>query len=507
MKRHFSLLIIAFILLTANYALATNGMNTIGFGARMVGMGGVSFAMKNDTNLMNTNPAGITSIPRRKIDLGTGILSPNVHFTNDLNDQDADKEMFYLPAAGVVEGLNGNKLSLGFGVYAQGGMGATYPDMKHDVFRQYDGNPQTMDDPLVGQEYHSNIGYLKFAPSVAYQITPKFSVGLAVNLGYASMEMKMPYSIDPAEMQGMTQDFEGNAITFGEFFQQLGYEEVTAYADMGDGVTATGFGGKLGIQYDLTEQWTIGASYTMESTLDFSGDATMNVNSQFGGAYERMVGAAMSMGMSLEQAQQYINNNLYQMGMMDEAGNFKDMTAAYDADIEFSWPQEFGVGIAFRPTETMTVATEVRWINWESAMEEFVMELSNGDNPLINQVMGTPDGNMTFSMPMNWEDQIVIALGTEYLATEKLTVRGGFNYGKNPVPEESILAIFPAIVESHVTLGGGYQLSNVFRLDVAGEYILTKEAETKESIIANEYDNSSNELGGFVFHITGSMGF
>ena len=74
----------------------------------------------------------------------------------------------------------------------------------------------------------------------------------------------------------------------------LGYEEVTAYADLKDGVTALGYGAKFGARYEVSNKLAVGAAYTMKSTLDFSGEAAMDMTSQFGHAYGLMVQGAMA---------------------------------------------------------------------------------------------------------------------------------------------------------------------------------------------------------------------
>jgi len=50
-------------------AVASNGLNLIGFGAESVGMGGADLAVARDTTAMNTNPAGLTQIRGHRVDL------------------------------------------------------------------------------------------------------------------------------------------------------------------------------------------------------------------------------------------------------------------------------------------------------------------------------------------------------------------------------------------------------------------------------------------------------
>jgi long-chain fatty acid transport protein len=111
---------------------------------------------------------------------------------------------------------------------------------------------------------------------------------------------------------------------------------------------------------------------------------------------------------------------------------------------------------------------DVKWVNWSNA-----------------------DGYQDF----DWDDQTVFGIGAQYQATDKVVLRAGYNYAKNPVSEhnnfngqtmttvqgitmpsyyyETFRIIgFPAIVEHHVTLGIGYQFTDAFSLDLGFVYAL-----------------------------------
>jgi long-chain fatty acid transport protein len=133
-------------------------------------------------------------------------------------------------------------------------------------------------------------------------------------------------------------------------------------------------------------------------------------------------------------------------------------------DLELESPQTFGFGVAYEPIpNTLLLEADVKWLNWSDA-----------------------DGYSDFG----WDDQWVFNIGAQYKPTPKLALRVGYNYGENPVETHSwddrngpvnvqgknvpatqyeILRIagFPAIVESHITAGIGYQLTKSVSIDVA----------------------------------------
>ncbi len=117
-----------------------------------------------------------------------------------------------------------------------------------------------------------------------------------------------------------------------------------------------------------------------------------------------------------------------------------------------STPAEVGVGVSYAIAGS-TVALDFKQIKWSDA-----------------------EGYKDFG----WNDQNVIALGYEY-ATEAWAARVGYNYAKSPIEDQGLagslnntlnLLGFPAIVESHVTLGGTYAFNEKTSLDLAYVYAL-----------------------------------
>jgi long-chain fatty acid transport protein len=135
-------------------------------------------------------------------------------------------------------------------------------------------------------------------------------------------------------------------------------------------------------------------------------------------------------------------------------------------------PQQVGIGIAYTYGKLL-LETDVKWINWSNA-----------------------NGYEDF----DWEDQWVFAFGVQYTPIPKLSLRAGYNYGKNPVKEhrgfngmqmisvqgktmptyyyETFRTIgFPAIVEHHLTAGVGYEFTPRFALHAGFMYAFENDIE------------------------------
>lgn len=108
-------------------------------------------------------------------------------------------------------------------------------------------------------------------------------------------------------------------------------------------------------------------------------------------------------------------------------------------------PEEYGIGFAYE-TDGHTIGFDYKRINWSSAK-------GYGD--------------------FGWEDSDVIAVGYEY-AENNWAVRVGYNHADSAVVEVADprlnffnLLGFPATAEDHYTLGGSYDFSNAFSVDLA----------------------------------------
>jgi len=156
---------------------------------------------------------------------------------------------------------------------------------------------------------------------------------------------------------------------------------------------------------------------------------------------------AVALGLTYTTPQPMTHERLYDF----------DMDGWFD-DLELGLPQKVGAGVAWTGSEAFLVEADVRWIDWANARgyEDF-----------------------------DWESQWTFAVGGRFHATERLSLRAGYNYGKNVVAEHngwnpggmtsfqgyqmSTFAYeyfriigFPAIVEHHITMGLGWQLTDNF---------------------------------------------
>lgn len=126
-------------------------------------------------------------------------------------------------------------------------------------------------------------------------------------------------------------------------------------------------------------------------------------------------------------------------------------------------PSVYAAGVAWKAADNLLIELNIKQLAWGSA-----------------------DGYGDFG----WDDQWVYAIGAQLETTDKLTLRAGFNYGEHPLENndgwnpQGVTTVqgkqvstfgyeylrtvgFPAIVESHVTVGFGYQINETLSFDAA----------------------------------------
>lgn len=121
-------------------------------------------------------------------------------------------------------------------------------------------------------------------------------------------------------------------------------------------------------------------------------------------------------------------------------------------------PQQFIVGLSGKPMPKLTLAGDVKYIDWQ------------GVSAIGNAPGG--QGGIPSDGGFGWKSQFVFLAGAAYDVNDKLTVRAGYNYGKSPIDENHVFAnfLFPAITEHHITAGGSYKMGQRYELGASAYY-------------------------------------
>jgi len=129
---------------------------------------------------------------------------------------------------------------------------------------------------------------------------------------------------------------------------------------------------------------------------------------------------------------------------------------------DFDMPENYNIGIAVKVIQPLLVAVDYQRINYTSVAS--VSNPSNNGGATISNTLGGP-GDRGFG----WSDVNVWKVGLQYQATDKLTLRGGYNHTDNPIQARDVTfnIIAPGVVQDHVTAGLTYKVGKNSELSLA----------------------------------------
>ena len=117
---------------------------------------------------------------------------------------------------------------------------------------------------------------------------------------------------------------------------------------------------------------------------------------------------------------------------------------------DFQFPSALTLGFAIKPTDKVTLVMDLSRINWSDSMSKFNLNFT------ADAASGGAAADI--SLNQNWDDQTVFKIGTAIQTTKNLTLRFGANFANNPVPDDYMNPLFPAIITDHYTTGFSYNV-------------------------------------------------
>lgn len=215
-----------------------------------------------------------------------------------------------------------------------------------------------------------------------------------------------------------------------------------------DGVGVTW---NIGVQIRPTSKLTIGLSYISQTETDQEGDVDVDIT-----------GTPLS-------------------------GLVTDPTATYDLDFRLRWPRSAHVGVVY-DLDFGRISVDGSWFHWQDAFDEFHLNLSDGDNAQFNALAGPTPRDV---IPLKWRDSFSIKLGYEHFFNAVSTLRVGYIYNLNPIPDKTLIPLFPGTLEHSFAVGYGHDFG-VARIDLAYQYAFGREREVGTSALAGGDFNSSS---------------
>jgi len=232
MKRIYLLPIAIGILLTVQQAEG-GGILLYETGTPEIGLAAAGWAARaQDAATVATNPAGMTRLNGDEMLTAAQLLYGDSKFsTNDFSSHDGgngDNPIGFFPGASFYYSHSqSDKLKIGMAVYGNFGLSLDYGD-------EWAGRYEFQSGTLIG---------MTFAPTMAYKVTDKLSVGAGFNIMYG-------YFSNDVALNNLVPGTADGKLTISD--------------------TEWGYGANLGLMYEFSPDTRVGLQYTTEIKLNFS---------------------------------------------------------------------------------------------------------------------------------------------------------------------------------------------------------------------------------------------
>jgi long-chain fatty acid transport protein len=369
-------------------AQATNGYFPHGFGVQSKGMAGAGVAIAQDGFAGANNPAQ-AAFAGAQMQVGGEIFSPKRDMRRSGSPMpglldtavSSGRTAFLIPEFGYNAPIS-NNLAVGLTVYGQGGMNTSYAGGQTMCADFATMTPMPGMNALCGMgKLGVDLMQLIIAPTVAYKLNDHHAIGVSPLLVYQQFEA---YGLHSFQMMP-------NASSNPSKLTNNGKD------------SSTGFGVRLGYMGKLSDQVSVGASFTPK--------------------------------ISMSRLDKYA-------GLFADGGKF---------DI----PAHYTVGMAFQVTPTVQIAADYNRINYSKVPSignpaGFGLGLPNGGG------FGWKDVE-TVKLGVQWKMNAKTTL--------RFGVNRGTNPVTGPNITPNILA--PGVMKTHLTIGGTYALSDKSELSWA----------------------------------------
>ena len=406
--------------------------NPVGSGARAMGMGNAFIAVADDATASAWNPGGLSQLEKPEFSFAGEIISLREFLSSASNPEIRDTETLNL--------FDLNYASLVLPFYYKTNMVISFNFLKlfrFDKALQFNSVSSIQDAEEIKRErqfdFEQEGTFSVVAPAYGINLTEKLSLGFTWNIWNDSITQASAY-----EKKEITID----TTIFGDFPSESNVV-VTSRFEVDDGDSFV-----IGGLYRFNKYWALGLVIKPSYTLDIR--------------HHRLVISRYS---DTEENDQVITDKTL--------------------DSEFEFPFILGTGIAWRPTDLVTISTDLTWTDWS----DFTFK---EEGKTTNPVSGRPlsEGKL--------DDTVTLRLGCEYLIVRDnylVPLRWGIGY--DPAPAVDSVDDFYT-----VNVGTGIQLFKRVNFDVAYEFRWGNDvnSDTFQGIDASEDIRQHRVLASMIYY-------
>ena len=376
---------------TVQHPAQAGGLLLYEFGTADVGLASAGYNVRaQDASTVFTNPAGMTRLAGTQVLAAGQVLWSSAKFSIGAGTSPALGD----GDGGYVTGSNG---------WFPGGGGfisySVSPDLKLGFALTGNfGAPLSYDDDWVGRYYvqETTLLGISLVPSIAYKVTDKLSLGGGVTAMYGSYKNQVAINnVDPAVGDG-----------------QLKLDD-----------TDWGWGGNLGLLYEVTSDLRLGLTWNSQVDLDF------NAPAQFS---------------NLAPGLRTVLNN---RGLLNSRIN-----------VGIKVPQQLMGSVFAQLNHRWALLGSVGWQQWS----KFGQVQLGIDNP-YNPVRTTAE--------LDFKDTWHFALGAQYRLSDPWLLNFGMAYDSDFQDSSDVSPLLPLNSAWRFGVGAQHQPSETFFWGVAAEYL------------------------------------
>lgn len=436
-------------MLPLSYA-AAEGYQVNAQSAKQAGMGHVGAAMKLGAESMHFNPAGMAFM-EKNMDLSVGVsgVFANAKYTSLSGDYTAKTDNkastpLYAYAAFKIYDF----LAAGISVNTPYGSAINWG-------RDWKGSHLVQDISLQA---------FNIQPTVSWKIMDNLSIGAGLMMEFGNIELNRAL-IAPRAMTGLAESMMGDLAPllaqYPQFKPQVDamvtemakYDETAAVSASLKGDAGMRLGFNVGAMYDINEKLTVGVSYRSKVTARVKeGDVRLSYanESGFKGLLDNVNGLLQTVEGITGKPVPGLPANGIQIPPLDQA--------TFSAELPL--PDNWNVGITYKPTNRWIVSGEVQFVGWGAYKSLDVYfypssELSDYD----------------IKAPKEYKNTRIYRLGTQFAATNRLDVRLGAYYDESPVEDNYLNPETPSMDKLGLTAGLSFRPMESLSVDFAFSYV------------------------------------
>jgi long-chain fatty acid transport protein len=373
-----------------------------------IGKSGVNRVFVDDASAISYNPANLTVVEGGSFVLDTTFAKTENTWDFPLNpagEVDSEDSWVVLPNLYASLPVGDNGVVLGLGVTTPYGQGIEWAAA--DVF-----------SPVAPVSlYEAEIKLIDIKPTVAFKLGDRVSVGVGADIYYSELEFDALTGTFPPPVAPPFPPPTGTARAEGD---------------------DVGFGGSIGVTWQITDRQRAVFTYTSEVELNYDGDlsatGTLLTDSSFG--------------------------------------------------LEITYPNILAAGYGIELTDDIRIEANVEWLEW-SVNKSQSADLGAANNAIFG---GSLD------IPQDWDDTFTFGVGGDWRLCDHWTLRVGYAFIETPIPDSTITPILPDADRQVLSFGLGYTHDR-HSIDVAYSFSFYDDRDTATSPYPGDYDIDSDLVG------------